>query len=267
MVTTCAVGHDGYDGKYMREKKNITLCNTPSLGADYVADLALYLTISCFRMPQKFEKALRQQGSTIDARTELQGTNSSFAFGHRVAGGTIASPNGKNAVVVGFGNIGKRVCKRLHAMGMKLHCVKRTNIKPTGLSFPVSVYTSLRDVAHLAELVVLCLPGGKETENMLNREIIDLMPHGSKVVNVGRGSIINEKDLLSGLTSGKIGAAALDVFPTEPYVNPELLERDNVILTPHIGSSTVENFNDTAVFCLNNIDMILSGKEAQSCVN
>ncbi|AOA62797.1 Putative hydroxyacid dehydrogenases [Komagataella phaffii CBS 7435] len=286
LVTSCSVGLDGW-GSEQLAKRGIKLYNCPSLGAEQVADLVLYHTLQSFRYFKVFEDNFRESGHTVKTRSLLQSASldkqtgkvvlnstdsSDYAFGHRLGDSLpILTPFGKNAVVVGFGSIGSRIAKRLHAIGMNISYVKRTRLsseQEAQLLFPVKYYASLKEAAPVADLVVLSLPGTSETENLYNKEIIDLVPHRSRVINVGRGTIVNEDDLLAGLRSGKLSFAGLDVYAKEPAVSRELIERQDVILTPHIGSSTVENFNDTSIFCLRNIqDVILYGKEGLSRVN
>ncbi|GME84918.1 unnamed protein product [Ambrosiozyma monospora] len=176
----------------------------------------------------------------------------------------------KSAVIVGFGSIGKLVGLRLNAIGMHVRYVKRTKLnkdEQDKLGYEAEYFSELKDAVKDARLVVLCLPGTADTFHIINEQIIELFNH-TILVNVGRGSLIDEKAVLNGLKKGKISHFGVDVYPEEPLINPELRQREDVTFTPHVGSSTEENNNATAKFCLENItDVLLHGKAAKNVQN
>ncbi|ODV94138.1 hypothetical protein PACTADRAFT_44939 [Pachysolen tannophilus NRRL Y-2460] len=275
IITVCSVGYDGYDIESMTNK-GIILTNTPSIGADHVADTVLYFTLSSFRFFQNFQNELKFTKNTIKSRIKLQQNNhlneNNYAFGHIINKNfKINSPKDKNVIIVGFGNIGIKIAKRLFSIGMKINYVKRnklSKLQELNLGFPVNFFPNLKEAAPIADLIILALPGSPETRHMLNKNIIDLLPTNSRIINVGRGSIINEKDLIEALENGKISFAGLDVFENEPQVPQALLNKENVICTPHIAGSTVENFDESAIYCLKNIEnVLLQGKNPSSKVN
>lgn len=283
IVSVASVGHDAYASKYMKEK-GIILTNAPSKGFsdDDVADVALYLTLSTFRFFQKFEAQFRKDASTFKARGVLHtsdydlangksGTQlvPGFSFGHVAGGKTVRTPSQKNAAIIGFGAIGQEVGKRLSAIGMKIHYTKRSALKKDEIPAYAAVrHESLETILPIADVVVFCVPGLPENRHLFNVRTLDLLPErGSRIVNVGRGMVVEEQALVQGLKSGKIISCGLDVYEKEPFVSQELLARDDVILLPHVGSSTIEVYDLSALMALRQIKNFFEGKAVEHVVN
>ncbi|CUM63789.1 uncharacterized protein PRCAT00001373001 [Priceomyces carsonii] len=274
VIAVCSVGFDSYDGEGMA-KKDIILTNVPSLGAsEPVADLVLYNTIASFRN-FKFDQSnfTPDHNHTVHLRKMLDsnqfdltlgkivlGDPSGYSFGEKKGGRFALSPKGHNALIVGFGSIGQKIGQRLSQIGMNIHYVKRSKLsekEENKLGYEIVYHKSIIDAKKIADLIVIACPGTPETKHLINRSLIDSMSKPFRIINIGRGSIVDEKALVEGLKTGKILFAGLDVFEDEPKVNPELFNRDDVILTPHIGASTVENFDFTAIYAMKNIENIL----------
>lgn len=284
IITICSVGYDGFDEHAMAEK-GIVLTNVPSSGAaEPVADLVLYNAILAFRnfgmvtsvfnssLPNSMYVRKRLDEGNFDQRagTLSLGSGTTHSFGHYTAGRANLSPGGHTAVIVGFGRIGQTIAQRLHSVGMKIAYVKRTRLTTVHeqlLGYPVSYYRSLSEAKQVADLVVIACPGNAETKHLVNAKVIDEMARPFRIINVGRGTVIDEQALVDGLKSGKVLYAGLDVFENEPTVHPDLLDRPDVVLTPHVGASTLENFDHTAEVSLKNIDNVLNGKEPTTRVN
>ncbi|GEQ69214.1 hypothetical protein JCM33374_g2885 [Metschnikowia sp. JCM 33374] len=284
VVSICSVGHDNYNGAQMKER-GIVLTNVPSDGAaEPVADLVLYNTLAAFRNFQLSQAYLRPENNhTVAVRTELAAakfdlasgvpeasSREGYAFGEHVAGRPCLNPRGHHAVIVGFGNIGQTIGQRLSAIGMHIHYVKRTRLsgaEESALGYPATYHASLADTRSFADLVVIACPATPETFHLVDKPLLESFDKPIRIINIGRGSVIDEQALVDSLKSGKVVFAGLDVFENEPSVHPELHGRKDVILTPHVGASTVENFDHTAVCALENIDAVLEGKDAFSQVN
>ncbi|ODV87717.1 hypothetical protein CANARDRAFT_25945 [[Candida] arabinofermentans NRRL YB-2248] len=273
IITVCSAGFGGVDLEALRSK-GISFCNTPTVGAGDVADTVLHHVLEGFRRYSIFESELRNINHTIKTRSVIGDTYTNlrcatgalelnynsdpiYQFGHVIGSHVnVISPKNRKVTIVGFGAIGKEVGKRLNAIGMKIQYIKRTKLtieEESELGYDVEFCESVeKAVESRTHCIVLCLPGTPENKWIINKKIIDKM-NGVILINVGRGSLVNEEDLLAGLRNGRISFAGLDVYATEPYVNEELISRRDVSLTPHIGSSTVDNFEATAEFCLNNI--------------
>lgn len=284
VVSICSVGHDNYNGAQMKEK-GIVLTNVPSDGAaEPVADLVLFNTLAAFRNFKISLNFLRPENNhTVGVRAELDSgefdasrgipvllKTKGYSFGEHVAGRPCLNPRGHHAVIVGFGNIGQTIGQRLSLVGMQIHYVKRTPLgkeEELALGYPVTYHNSVEDTRLFADLVVISCPATPQTFHLLNKDVFDAFEKPIRVINIGRGSVIDEQALVDALKSGKVSFAGLDVFENEPSVHPELHGRQDVILTPHIGASTVENFDHTAVCAMENIEAVLDGKDALSQVN
>lgn len=285
VVSICSVGHDHYDGKSMADR-GIILTNVPSDGAaEPVADLVLYNTLAAFRNFKIHESNFGLDvNHTVGVRAMLDSgkfdtksgkpvvaSTQGYSFGEHVAGRPCLNPRNHHAVIVGFGNIGQTIARRLAAIGMHIHYVKRSKLleaEEADLGFPVTYHSTITDTALVADLVVVACPGTPETFHLIDSLVIDKFEKPIRIINIGRGPVIDEEALVAGLELGKVVFAGLDVFENEPLVHPRLYGRQDVILTPHIGASTVENFDFTAVSAMKNIEnVLLEGGEGLNRVN
>lgn len=285
IISICSVGYDGYDGAEMR-KRGVVLTNVPSDGAaEPVADLVLYNTLAAFRnfnfsarglLPLLNHLVQTRRSLTTASFVSETGkltpltASPGYAFGHYVAGRQCANPRDHHAVIVGFGNIGRTIGQRLSLVGMRIHYVKRTKLskdEEQQLGYAAQFHSSIDDVAQIADLVVIACPANPETYRLLNRETFNKFSKPIRVINIGRGPVIDEQALVDALKEGKVAFAGLDVFENEPLVHPELYGRDDVVLTPHIAASTVENFDYTAEVAMQNIEAVLEGKDPLTPVN
>ncbi|KAI5965912.1 uncharacterized protein KGF55_001276 [Candida pseudojiufengensis] len=287
IISYCSVGYDHIDAKAL-SKKDIVMTNVPSDGAALpVADLVLFLTITSFRQFQMYSNQYTKVPYTIQLRYRLanepfdkeQGEVKlkpngviGYDFGEYLNKRPNLNPSGHRVVIIGFGQIGKLIGLKLSQLGMQVTYIKRNKLKSeeeSKLDYKATYASSLNEAIDQGkvDLIVIACPLTHETHHLLNSEIIDKIPNPFRIINIGRGPIIDESALLVGLKSGKILFAGLDVFETEPAINPELIGRDDVYLTPHIGASTVENFDYTAIEAMRNIDLVLQGNEAVNKVN
>ncbi|CUM49072.1 uncharacterized protein AC631_03074 [Debaryomyces fabryi] len=274
LISICSVGHDGYDGKAMAEK-NIILTNVPSDGAsEPVAELVLYNTLLSFRNFKIFQDNFsKDTNNTVEIRRQLEtasfnsdkgtaqlGEKDCYSFGHRTINRSNISPKNHNVVIVGFGKIGQTIGRRLSEIGMNIHYTKRSQLsqkEEDQVPYPVTYHKTLMDTKDIADLVVVACPGTPETKHMINKESISAFAKPIRIINIGRGTVIDEQALVDGLKSGKVVFAGLDVFEDEPKVHEELFGRQDVVLTPHIAASTAENFDHTAIMAMKNIENVL----------
>src|SRR3989339_1973162 len=173
----------------------------------------------------------------------------------------------KTLGVVGLGKIGRRVASYAIGMGMNVVVFDPYVTEEYAKSIGVELKT-LEDLVKISDFITLHIPKTKETANLINAGMIAKMKKGVRIVNVARGGIINEQDLYDALKSGHVAAAALDVFEKEPTPsdNP-LLTLDNIVVTPHLGASTVEAQVNVAVDVVEQIIEVLKGGAARSAVN
>jgi D-3-phosphoglycerate dehydrogenase len=172
----------------------------------------------------------------------------------------------KTLGVVGLGKIGRRVCAYALGMGMRVigsdPFVTADYAKSLGVELK-----SLDEVIRESDFITFHIPKSKETAGLINAETIAKMKKGVRLVNVARGGIIDEKALYDALKSGQVKAAALDVFEKEPCESSPLFELDNIVVTPHLGASTVEAQVNVAIDVAEQIVEVLKGGAARSAVN
>lgn len=146
---------------------------------------------------------------------------------------------GKTLGIIGLGNIGSMVARRAAGYDMKVIYNKRTRDLDLEKELGI-VFVSLDELLANSDFVSLHVPLTEETRGMIDKVAFGKMKRGSFLINTARGPVVREQDLAEALRTGILAGAALDVFENEPNINPELLAMENVILTPHIASSTVE---------------------------
>ncbi|KAK9474603.1 Glyoxylate reductase-like protein [Dipodascopsis tothii] len=278
-----SVGYDRYDVEQF-SRQGIVLCNSPGMGSHAVAELALFLVLSTFRFTSAFEHMLRQERNTIRCRnlmnssgwdnaTGLPVTNPNpglFFFGESVGGRPVQTAYSRRCGVVGAGSIGKEIMKRVAACGMSVHYYTRTPLKPDVLATLPSdmvAHGSLEELLPNCDVIVLSVPLSAATKHMLNARTMALMPAGSRIVNVGRGPLIEENALLDALDSGHISSAGLDVFEMEPVIQERLAKRWDVTLLPHVGSSAVDTIGAAEINIMANIEDVLAGGKGRTPVN
>ncbi|KAH3679577.1 hypothetical protein WICMUC_000910 [Wickerhamomyces mucosus] len=266
IITTCAVGYDAFDLTALKEH-GITLTNTPSLGAEDVADLVLWHTLESFRYFSKFQNHLAEYPNTVESRGILENQKYKYPFGHIYHQHKIESPRGKRVGICGFGKIGQNVAKRLDTIGMEILYYSRNEVKDAQLPFKFTYQPNLKELVAEVDLLVLSLPGNSSTFHLIDEALLQHAKDGIRIINVGRGPIIDFKAIVNALDSGRVQFLGVDVFYREPEVEEELLKRDNISFTPHIGSSTARVFNETAEFCLKNLEKVLiKGESAESAI-
>ncbi|MDD1673019.1 MAG: phosphoglycerate dehydrogenase [Methanomicrobiales archaeon] len=174
--------------------------------------------------------------------------------------------NDKSLGILGLGRIGREVARRANAMEMR--CLAYDPFISADRARELGVeLMPLDDVIRNADFITIHTPLTKETKHVINAQRIALMKKGVRIINCARGGIIDEKALLEGLKSGKVAGAALDVFEDEPPLKSPLLELENVIVTPHLGASTVEAQQNVAITVAKEIIAVLQGEQAKYAVN
>ena len=286
VVAFCSVGYDHQDAHELAQR-GIAMTNVPSDGAaEPVSDLVVYFTITGFRQLHMYGKhQILKIPDTIEIRYKLANepfnqkegqlslaNGKGYDFGEKINQRPNLSPKGHNAVIVGFGQIGQLIGKKLNQLGMNITYVKRSGLdkdQEGSLGYEATYAPTVLDAAKQGEvdLVVIACPATPETHHLINETVIDSISNPFRIINIGRGTVIDEQALLTGLDLGKILFAGLDVFENEPSINQRLINREDVVLTPHIGASTLENFDYTAIKALANIDNILEGGAGISRVN
>ena len=216
IVSVFGVGYDGVDLNYCKNN-NIVITNTPKVLTDDVADLALGLMMSLSRrINEAHNFILKKKWSKKPFELTTSLTN-------------------KTVGIVGMGEIGKAFSKRVKSLSMKI-----VYFGPNKKNLKYKYFKNLKDMASVIDVMVITCIGGRKTKDLINKTILKLMKPSAIIVNVSRGSVINEVHLLEVLNQNLIGGAALDVFKMEPKINNKFLKLKNVLLSPHNGSATFE---------------------------
>ena len=163
-----------------------------------------------------------------------------------------------------MGRIGQAIAHRCHfGFGMDIIYNSRSS---KNLDFPTTYFQNIEEATKKADVVFIAVPGGKATRHLINRRIFSTMKSHSILVNISRGDVIAEIDLIETLKKGDIGGAGLDVYEFEPKIPTELLEMDNVTLLPHLGSASLEIRTEMGMMALANIASFLNGKSLPNLV-
>ncbi len=216
IVSVFGVGYDGVDLNYCKNNK-IVITNTPKVLTDDVADLTLGLMMSLSRkINEAHNFILKKKWSKKPFELTTSLTN-------------------KTVGIVGMGEIGKAFSKRVKSLSMKI-----VYFGPNKKKLKYKYFKNLKEMASVIDVMVITCIGGRKTKDLINKTIFKLMKPSSIIVNVSRGSVINEVHLLDALNKNLISGAALDVFEMEPKINNKFLKLKNVLLSPHNGSATFE---------------------------
>jgi len=242
LIANYGVGFDHIDLAAARAK-GIAITNTPGVVTDATADLALTLMLMATRRTGEGERELRAGEWSGWRPTHLVGTGL----------------RGKMLGIVGFGRIGRAVAVRAHhGLGMRVGYFARKPARPQGLD--ETYYPDLNDLLQVSDLVSVHLPGGQETAGLINRQAIAKMKPGAYLINTARGTIVDHDALAQALRSGHLAGAGLDVYPHEPLVPEALLNLNNIVLLPHLGSANAETREAMGMRALSNITAFTKGQ-------
>ncbi|MEV7799386.1 2-hydroxyacid dehydrogenase [Microbacterium foliorum] len=236
IVTNFGVGYDTTDVA-QAVARGIRVTHTPDVLTDCVADTALGLVLDVFRRFGASERFLRA------GRWESGG----FPLTRRFSGSTVG--------VLGLGRIGQAIARRAAAFDATILYTTRRPVE----GVPWEHVASAVELARRSDVLVIAVPGGAATENLVDAEVIDALGPEGFLVNIARGSVVDEDALIAALEDGRIAGAGLDVFAHEPHV-PERLIRDDVTLLPHVGSGTHETRRDMRDLTLANLRAYLAGR-------
>lgn len=163
---------------------------------------------------------------------------------------------------MGLGSIGSEVAKRLVPFGCSIAYTSRK--KKPGVSYPF--YANVSGLAADSDVLIVCCALTEETHHVINKHVMTALGKEGVIINVGRGALIDEKELVHFLVRGELGGAGLDVFEDEPHVPKELLTLDNVVLSPHVAVLTAESFAALEQVVIGNLEAFFSNKPLLSPV-
>lgn len=234
MAASLGVGFDKVDLEEVK-RRGIVFANAPTATSDDVADFAWALLCALSRqIPQAFDHA----------REKLR-TFSGFPLTRRITG--------KKLGVAGLGHIGREIARR--AEGFKM-TIGYTDLKAHEGKY--QKFENLTDLARWCDYLVLAMPGGASTHHIVSKEVLEALGAEGFLINIGRGELIDTNALIEALKEKRIAGAAIDVFEGEPAINPELCGIDNLIITPHVASSTFEARDSVGEQALENIQAFLA---------
>ncbi|MBO6892405.1 MAG: 2-hydroxyacid dehydrogenase [Roseibium sp.] len=197
---------------------NVMVTHTPDVLTEEVADTAFGLLLMTVRELGQAETWLRSGNWENKGPFPLTG----------------ATLQGRTMGIFGLGRIGKAIARRAEAFGLDIHYHGRS--RQDGVDYPY--HASLKDLAHACDTLMIVAPGGVETEHSVNTEVLEALGPNGIVINIGRGSVIDEAALIEALEQGTIYGAGLDVFEHEPRVPEALLKLERVTVLPHVGSAS-----------------------------
>ncbi len=244
IIACFGVGVDAVDVPFAT-KRGIAVTNTPDVLNDCVADLAIGLILAVSRRLVVADQHVRA-GSWVGKGPMPLATK----------------VTGKRLGILGLGRIGKEIVKRAEGFKMEIGYFGRHSQK-----VPHRYFDTLAGLAGWSDFLVVICPGGPETRGIVNAPVIDALGKKGVLVNVARGSVVDEPALVKALVEGRLGGAGLDVFVDEPKVPPELMKMDNVVIVPHIGSATLETRKAMADLVVANLRAHLKGEKLPTRFN
>lgn len=236
VVSVFGVGYDGVDVPAAKSQ-GIPVTHTPDVLTDDVADLAMGLVLSVGRTIPQADQFVRAG----------QWPNGPLPLARKVSGARLG--------IVGLGRIGKAIAKRATGFGMSIAYTARTEKTDSGYTF----YASAAALAAQVDFLVVITPGGAGTKHLINAEVLKALGPRGFLINVARGSVVDEQAVIDALQNGTIAGAGLDVFANEPNVPQALWGLSNVVLTPHMASATHETRRAMADLAFANMQAGISG--------
>jgi glyoxylate reductase len=238
VVANHAVGYDNVDVAACTAR-GIWVTNTPGVLTDSTADLTWALILTLVRRVREGDRMMREG--------KFAGWAPTMLLGRELRGSTLG--------LVGYGRIAQAVEERAKAFGMNvLHSCRSGGV-------------TLVELLEQSDIVSIHCPLTSETRHLISSKEFSRMKRGAHLINTARGPIVDEAQLVAALESGHLGGAALDVFEEEPRVHKGLVDRDDVVLLPHLGSATVETRQAMAQIALSQVELVLSGQKPEHAVN
>ncbi|MHA1597475.1 MAG: 2-hydroxyacid dehydrogenase [Alphaproteobacteria bacterium] len=243
LIANYGTGVDHIDLASARQR-GITVTNTPDVLTEDTADMAMALILA---VPRRLA-----EGAMKVRNGDWKGWSPTWMLGHRI--------NGKRLGIIGMGRIGSAVAKRAKGFGLSVHYHNRHRVHPEQeAELEATYWESLDQMLARVDIVSVNCPHTPATFHLLSDRRLKLLQPQAYIVNTSRGEVIDEAALTRLLKSGDIAGAGLDVFEHEPAVNPQLLQLDNVLLLPHMGSATFEGRIDMGEKVLVNIKTFADG--------
>ena len=243
LIANFGAGVNHIDLRAARARR-IVVTNTPGVLTEDTADLTMALIVSVPRRLAEGEKLVRSG--------QWKGWSPGGMMGHRIGGKALG--------IVGLGRIGQAVAMRARAFGLSIHYHNRHRL-PAVLEAQLAAtwHASLDDMLAAVDILTIHTPRNADSENLIDRRRIGLMPPHLYLINASRGGIVDEDAMIEALEAGRLAGAGLDVWKFEPEIDPRLLALPNVVMTPHMGSATYEGRQGTGERVITNIRVWADG--------
>ena len=248
IISNFAVGFGNIDLEAAK-KRGIAVTNTPEVLSDATAEIGVLLILGACRRAAEGIEAAREGGWKWSAN---------YLIGKQLTGTRLG--------VLGMGRIGQKIAKIAKSLGMIIHYHNRSKLsveKENGAIY----HDSLKSLFSVSDVLSICCPATKETENMINKDTVEYFPKGAIITNVARGDIIEDEALIDALNRRKIYAVGLDVYKNEPNLNPGYLKIKTAFILPHLGSATKDTRIAMANLAIDNIDEFFKTGECKNKVN
>lgn len=242
IVANHSVGMDHCDIPALKAR-NITVTNTPDVLSDATAEIAMLLMLGAARRAVEGDRLVRT------AAWDSWGP--AFMVGKEVTGACIG--------IVGMGRVGRAFAAKARGFDMEVHYFNRSRLSPE-LEQGAVFHETIESLLPLSDFLSLHCPATPETIDLMNADRFALMPDGAVLVNSARGALVDEDALLDAIGSGKLAAAGLDCFKTEPGGNPAFADHESIFMLPHIGSATKKTRDAMGFRALDNLDAFFAGQ-------
>ena len=245
IISNFAVGFGNIDLDAAK-KRGIAVTNTPEVLSDATAEIGILLILGACRRAAEGIEAAREGGWKWSA---------DYLIGKQLTGTRLG--------ILGMGRIGQKIAKIAKSLGMIIHYHNRSKLtddKEDGAIY----HDNIKSLFSVSDVLSICCPATKETENMINKETVEYFPKGAIITNVARGDIIEDEALIDALNRRKIYAVGLDVYKNEPNLNPGYLKIKTAFILPHLGSATKDTRIAMANLAVDNINEFF---ETGNCIN
>ena len=248
IISNFAVGFGNIDHESAK-KKNIVVTNTPDVLTDATAEIAMLLILG----------ACRRANEGINyARKENWKWSADFLIGKQLTGSRLG--------ILGMGRIGRAVAKLAKSFGMEIHYRNRSRLSPE-IEMGAKYHESIKSLFSVSDVLSICCPATKETQDIINKETLEYFPTGSIITNVARGDMIDDEAMVQALINRKIYAIGLDVYKGEPKIHPGYLNQPTAFILPHLGSSTKKTRTAMADLAIDNIDEFFRTGKCRNRIN
>ena len=248
IISNFAVGFGNIDLNAAKEK-GIAVTNTPDVLSDATAEIGILLILGACRRASEGIQSAKDGGWKWSA---------DYLIGKQLTGTRLG--------VLGMGRIGQKIARIAKSLGMVIHYHNRSKL-PEDKENGATYHDNIKSLFSVSDVLSICCPATKETENMINKETVEYFPKGAVITNVARGDIVDDEALIDALNRRKIYAAGLDVYKNEPNLNPGYLKIKSAFILPHLGSATKDTRIAMANLAIDNIDEFFNTGNCANKVN